>query len=280
MHQTQVERRQAFVADEHAPEVLEPRMGALNGPAVAIPAQRPPVLMRGDGIVRPRRDDRLDPLRDQAGADGVAVIAAIRDQALRPLAGPAWARALHRDGVERRLEERRLRGGSRRHGNSERSTLAIGQYHELRSLAALGEPDQGPPFFATMNVPSMKHSSQRTCWRSLSWARNARQRFSSVSSAVHWVSRRWTVLFEPYRAGSALQGAPVQSTHKMPSKHRRASTRGRPPFRLRLAGGRWTRIRSHCASVTTPCHAMHLTPFFGTTHGVIIPPQYGFWDEF
>ena len=280
MNQRQEVDRRVFVAHDEPPELLEPRMGPFDQPTPLVSSELAAVLVRGDRVIAARRDDRLDALRHQGGADGVAVIAPICDQAIRALPRSARAtRSLHRDRIKRLLEERDLRGGSRRHGNSERSTLAIGQYHELRSLTALGGADGSPPFFATTKVPSMKHSSQRTCWRSLSWAKNARQRFNNVSSAAHWASRRWTVLFEPYRAGSSLHGAPVQSTQRMPSKQRRSSTRGRPPFGLRFAGSNCSRILSHCASLSWR-HAMRQTPFSGTTHGAMIPLHEGFWDEF
>src|SRR5205085_11911305 len=129
---------------------------------------------------------------------------------------------------ERRFDQLHLRRGSLLQVYSERSTRAIGQYHKLCSLAAFSLPDQRAPFLARMNIPSMKHSSQRTfCW-SESWLRKARQRLSSTSLSVHSLRRRWTALLEPYRSGNSLQGAPVHRIQSMPSKHLRSSMGGRP----------------------------------------------------
>jgi hypothetical protein len=133
---------------------------------------------------------------------------------------------------------------------SERSTRAIGQYHKLCSLAAFSLPDQWAPFLARMNMPSIKHSSQRTFCRSDSWFKKARQRFRSTSVSAHSFKRRWTELFEPYLSGNSLQGAPVQRIQRMPSKHLRSSSGGRPPLRDRLRLGKCCFMSSHCLSET------------------------------
>jgi hypothetical protein len=133
---------------------------------------------------------------------------------------------------------------------SERSTRAIGQYHELCSLAALGLTDFRAPFFAATNMPSMKHSFHRTFCRSLSWSDKARHNFNSTPLSAHWHRRRWTADFEPYRCGNSLQGAPVQRIQRMPSKHWRSLTGGLPPFRLDLRVGSCGSISFHCLSDT------------------------------
>src|SRR5215218_5405390 len=143
------------------------------------------------------------------------------------------AAVLHPDVVERLFEECDLRRGSLLHAYSERSTLAICQNHKLRPLAAFGLAHTVAPFFAVTNMPSTKHSFQRILRASLSWSRKARQRFKRTSLSAHSERRRWTADFEPYRSGSSLHGAPVQSIQSMPSKHWRLLSGGRPP---RLSG--------------------------------------------
>ena len=112
----------------------------------------------------------------------------------------------------------------------------------------------------------MKHSSQRIFWRSLSWARNARQSSSRTPLVSHSLSLRQQVVGLPYRRGSSLQGAPVQRIHRTPSKHPRSSAQGRPPLGLTFRGGRWGRISPHCRSVT-PRHAM-AAPLSAERHAV------------
>lgn len=272
MHQRDEVDRQAFVAHHEPSEVLQPGDAALDKPAPSVAAELPAVLVRSDRVIRASGDDWFDPARRQPRPDRVAVVAEVPNQALRlPAVGG--------DALDRRGHQRHFRRGRRVHMNSERSTRAIGQYHELRSLAALGGPDQGPPFFATTKVPSMKHSSQRILSRSASSVRNARQRLSSVSSRAHWLNRRWTALLAPYRRGSSLHGAPVQSTHSSPSKHCRSASGGRPSFGLGVGGGSTAAILAHCPSVTWR-HAMTPTPFSGTAHGVILSSHNRFRDGF
>ena len=160
------------------------------------------------------------------------------------------ASPLYFDAVERLFQEFDLGRESRLQVYSERSTRAIGQYHKLRSLAALGFTDFGPPFFAVTNRPSMKHSFHRTFCRSLSWSKKARHKFSSTPLSAHPLKRRWTVLLEPYRSGNSLQGAPVQRIHKMPSKQLRSETGGRLPLGLVDRLGSCAAMSFHCLSVT------------------------------
>src|SRR5215213_1763006 len=241
----------ALVAGDQAPEVLQPRVRALDNPAPLIAPQLPPVLVRRLLVVPALRDDGLDLARDQQRSRRVAVITAVGDQPLRLVrAASLAAPPLHLDAVERAFEELALRRGSRLHAYSERSTLAICQNHKLRPLAALGLAHTVAPFLAVTNIPSTKPSFQRIFFRSLSWSRKARHRFNRTPLSAHCERRRWTAVFEPYLSGNSLQGAPVHKIQRMPSKHCRSVSGGRPPFKLRLRFGRWASISFHCLSVT------------------------------
>ena len=68
-------------------EILEPADRALDNPPAAIPSECATILMGGNGIVRPCRDDRFDASALQQLPDGVAVVPFVRNQALRALAG-------------------------------------------------------------------------------------------------------------------------------------------------------------------------------------------------
>ena len=57
---------------------------------------------------------------------------------------------------------RRSRGGT----SGERKTKTVCHCHELRTFAPLGRSHTSAPFFATMNVPSMKHSERSSLPRS------------------------------------------------------------------------------------------------------------------
>jgi hypothetical protein len=239
-----------FVPDDETAEVVDPADRALDLPPPLVPTELAPILMGRDRVVAPTRNDRLDPAVDKALPSSIAIESAIGDQTIGVF--PRSTRMMRpgdRDRVERRFEEPDFRRGRRVQVNSDRSTRAICQYHKLRSLAPLGLANAEPPFFAGMNVPSMKHSFQRSCCRSFSWARKARHRSSRTPLRVHWDSRRQHVVGLPYRRGSSLQGALVQRIQRMPSKHLRSSAHGRPPFGAGLCAGRCSRISSHCRSV-------------------------------
>jgi hypothetical protein len=262
MKEACIGHNQPFIADDQAAEMAEPREGALHDPPPPVAPQLAAVLGRGPLMVGTGGNDRLDASASQSGSQRIAVIAPTGNQALRPF---AWAsglsRAPNRDGVERPFEKRHFRRGRRLQVCSQRSTRAIDQNHPLCTLAAFRLPDLGPPFLAGMKLPSTKHSSQRIFWWSLSWATKARQSLRSMPLSSHCLSRRQQVLGLPYRRGSSLHWAPVQRIQRIPSKQRRSSTRGRPPWADRVGSGRCTRIASHCCLVS-PRHAMARLLFF------------------
>lgn len=237
----------SFVPYSQSAKVLKPGVGPLDNPSVFVPPQLPSILVSRNCIVSTRRDDRLDAALDQQCSEFVTVIGSISDQSLR-FALSALA-GFHFDVVQGGLCQFHFRRGSLLHVYSERSTRAIGQYHELCSLAAFSLPDHGAPFLARMNIPSIKHSSHLTFCSSESWFKKARHRFRRTSFSAHSLSLRLTVLLVPYFSGNSLQGAPVHKIQSMPSKHFRSSAGGRPPFRLGRRFGNCSLTSSHCLSV-------------------------------
>ena len=243
--------RLALIAHHQTAEVLQPGIRALDNPPPFVASQLAPILMRRHLVILTLRDDWLNLSLHQQQPRRVTVIGPVANQPLRLMRSPVLAASLlHLHLVERCFKEFDFRRGSRLQVYSERSTRAIGQYHKLRSLAALGFADFCAPFFALTNMPSIKHSFQRTRFWSLSWSKKARHKFNRTPLSAHSLKRRWTALLEPYRAGNSLHGAPVQRIHKMPSKHLRSLVGGRPPLALGFRLGRWFAINSHCLSVT------------------------------
>jgi hypothetical protein len=240
-----------LIAHNQAPEVLQPRVGPLNNPAMSISSELSSILVCCDGVVLPAWDNRVDGACDQQCPRPIAVIPTVGDQAFRFAGGAPPAASLgYVETVERFLKKGHFRRGRLLHAYSERSTLAICQNHKLCPLAALGLAHTVPPFLAETNMPSTKHSFQRILPASLSWSSKARHRCNRVSLAAHSARRLWTALFEPYRRGNSLQGAPVQRIHRIPSKHCRSLRRGRPPRRCGFWGGRCCAMTFHCLSVT------------------------------
>ena len=65
---------------------------------------------------------------------------------------------IHEAVVKRGLKDFDLVGRSACDANGERKTSAVDSCHDLRPLAALGFPDEGPPFFAPEKDASTKPS--------------------------------------------------------------------------------------------------------------------------
>ena len=257
-----------LIANDQSSEVLNPGVGPLHDPAMPVAPQTAAVLVGGLPVIATGRNDRLDAPPGQTLTDGVAVIPFIGHQALGALPGtPSPMGAAHMERFQNGREKLRFRRGRRVHVKSERSTRAINQYHKLRSLPALCFAHFEPPFFAEAKVPSTKHSFHWMWSRSCSWARKARHTFSNVPSRAHFCNRRCTVLEGPYRLGNSLQGAPVQRTHRIPSKQHRSSSGGRPPLRSFLRQGLFragscSLTFSHCRSVSF-LQAMQNAPRLG-----------------
>lgn len=234
----------SLVSHHQSAKVLQPGIGALNDPTTPVSAQLTTVLMGRFAIVSSGGNNRLNTSFHQSFSRFIAVICPISNQTFRGTLQLCLIQLFKRS-----RQQSYFRRGRRVQVNSERSTRAICQYHKLCSLAAFGFADCSAPFFAEMKVPSIKHSFQRIIPSSFNLLRKARHKLSKVPSAAHWLSRRWTVLGLPYCSGNSLQGAPVHSIHKMPSKHLRSSARGRPPLVFTGCSGRCDLTAAHCCDV-------------------------------
>lgn len=249
MHKSSVNISGALIAHDQTSKILEPRVGSLHNPTFLVSPQRPSILMRCLPIIGTRWEYGLNTFFGHFLARFVAIVSSISNQSFGISSRPTDSNCL-----QGRQHQFHFRGGRRVHVKSERSTLAINQYHKLRSLASFCFTHFGAPFFAEAKVPSIKHSSQRIWSFSSSCWRKVRQSFSKVPSRAHFCSRRCTVLGFPYRSGNSLHGDPVHRIHNIPSKQWRLSKEGRPPFRSFLRRGffflgKTASILSHCRSV-------------------------------
>jgi hypothetical protein len=250
--------RAAIKPSRKLPKVVKPSIGSFDDPSVTIAPHFSSVLMGCSSVVGSSRNNRLYALPMKLYAQFVRVVGSVHDQSIGPFSRPAAPFSFsHRNVVEGGLKQVYLCRGRRLQVNSERSTLAIDQNHKLCSLAALRFADFGPPFLAGTNVPSAKHSSHLILSRSLSSDKKALQRLRSVPSVDHFFKRRQTADELPYLAGSSLHGAPVQSIHRMPSKHLRLLAGGRPPNEDFFWAGRCGSILAHCSSVSLRHISVH-----------------------
>src|SRR5262249_6189697 len=121
--------------------------------------------------------------------------------------------------------------------------------------ATLAFAECDSPFLAGAKLPSIKHSPQRFLSWSWSVLRKVRHNSRSTPLSSHSWRRRQHVVGLPYSPGKAHQGDPVHKIHKMPSKQRRSSARGRPPLVRGAGSGSAISMSSHCSSVRW-CQAM------------------------
>jgi hypothetical protein len=270
MEEGLIHRDVPLVADDQPAEVGDPGDAPLHFPSTLIPSQFAPVLRWRLAAVGLVRTDQLDATPLQTLSQRIGVGGAIVDQPPGIFARPA-ATAGHRHALQRRFDQCRFVRGCRGQLNSQRNTLAACHHHPLCTLAAFGFSDAGAPFFAGAKEPSAKVSSQSSWPRSSSSPRNFRQSVSQTSCASQSRSRRQQVLGEGYCAGRSFQRAPDRKTQRMPSKHRRSSTRRRPPAGDRLALGNSFSILDHCSSVSSEsCRDMKRTPFHVTFNHKVI----------
>jgi hypothetical protein len=253
-----------FVANDQSPEVSDPGDAPFHLPAAFVSPQLASILRRRFAAIGFVRTDQVNasffqPLSQRIGVGGLVI-----DQSGGVLAGPA-ASPRDRHTLQRRFDQCRFVRGRRGKLNSQRNTLAACHHHPLRTLSAFGFSDALAPFFAGAKEPSAKVSSQFKRPSSSNLPRNLRQIVSQTSCSSQSRSRRQQVLGDGYCAGRSFHRAPDLSTHKIPSKHRRSSTRRRPPAADGLILGNNGSILFHCSSVSSElCRDMKRIPFHGT----------------
>ena len=90
MKEARIGGDQPLIAHYQTAELAKPGDGPFDDPPPAIPPQLAPVLMGGSLVVTAGRDNGLNAPAGQAGPQGIAVIAPIRNQPLGPLARASW----------------------------------------------------------------------------------------------------------------------------------------------------------------------------------------------
>jgi len=159
-------------------------LATLPDPSPAMAAQRPPLLRGGFLVVPPSRAARVTPPRRHAGAQGVAVIAAIRTPAPRSLAGPSrFAGVADRDRVEGLLTEGDFRRGRR-----------------LQGLLPTEDPRHRPQ-------PSPWSPCHVSCSRR--WAPVVGGDEAAIDTAVIPAARMWVVEWGQERPPALEQEAPL-----------------------------------------------------------------------
>ena len=174
MHKAEIVLVMILVAHHHAAEVLQPRKQPLHFPSPLVsPSGRPSCVgaffrfgLCGAIISMP-----ASPSSSSSGSESYA-LSPINRSGL--LVGKTLSDSL--------CDKSDFMRRSRRRVDGERKTRAVCHRHELRTLAPLGLSHSEPPFLATTNVPSIKHSDRSSSPRCLRSSASASSTLRSVPS--------------------------------------------------------------------------------------------------
>jgi hypothetical protein len=149
-----------------------------------------------------------------------------------------------------------MRASTRRVGG-ERKTIKVCHHHEFRAFAPLSRTNVPPPFFATMNVPSMKHSERSRSPRVRKSSAKASSTRRRLPSLTHCWNLLWQVWYGGNRPGKSFHLAPERSIQRMPFITSRFSRHGLPRPSSRMgSSGRCGSMTAHCSSVSSSPRAM------------------------
>jgi hypothetical protein len=221
---------------------LEPTDGAFNDPPLAVPTQWAAILSGRPSAASAMGTDQFDAVSGQTLSQRIAICGAVIDESSGDEGGDGL--------IEQRLDESNFRGARAVDVDRQRQAGTVDQKHELSALAPLRGTNQIAPFFAGANVPSAKPCSQSISPRRSSCSSNRRQAWSHTPLLDHSTKRLQQVTYEGNDRGKSFQRAPLRSTHRIPSRHRRALHLGRPPRGSDARIGKQSEISSHCSSVS------------------------------
>jgi len=235
-------------SNQHKTEVLQPRKQAFDLPASFVAAQFSAVLRSSFLSICFMRRDQLGFKCGKLFVQWIRIISFVADQFSRSLIGKARTESLFDKSDFMRRSKFRVDG--------ERKTSAVCHCHELRTFAPLGLSHSEAPFFATMKVPSIKHSDKskppRECKSSAKVSRTRR----SVPSLLHSWKRRWQVWYGGNLPGKSHQRAPERKIQSTPFMTSRSSRRGLPRVWTVSVLSKNDSINNHCSSVNSSRLAM------------------------
>ena len=195
------------------------------------------------------RREEIDTTFPQALAKRVAVVCLVADHSLGTCPGPPRPRFGDFDLLECLFGEPDLCWRSRVGMASQRNTLAIDHHHALCALSPFGFSDSRAPFFAGKKLASINASSQSSTPLASNSERKALHISFRTSASYHSFRRRQHVEGWGYLSGRSFHLAPVLSIQRIPSKTKRSSALGRPPFGRGGGLGMRGSIFFHCSSV-------------------------------
>jgi hypothetical protein len=226
-------------------KLIEPGKRPLHDPPP--PAQSTPV--RGATHGEPRHDMP----RPQSAPNRRRVVAAIPEHTVRPAAA-AVAPVRRAAGESHRPTPGLLasRSGSRRSGEPRAARPARRKSDGACSRAwpDRWDSDRSGPRPARMEQLSTTARDQSIWSERAGQSRSAKWIRSHTPACCQSRTRRQHVIPDPHPSscGSICQGMPLRRTKRMPVRHARSETRGRPPFGRQSGAGKNGSTRSHNGS--------------------------------
>lgn len=238
-----------LISHNQTAEILKPGEQPLHFVTAAVAPERASVLCDGLFPIPTMRGDHFNSGCLQFFIQRVAVVSLIANQSFGEFIHEAFEESIRDKGDFMRR--------SRRCVNGERKTSAVCHCHELRTLAPLGFSHSAPPFLATTNIPSMKHSRRSSSPRDRRSSASASSTFRNTPSRTHCWNRRWQVWYGGNLSGKSSQRAPLLRTQRIPLSTSRLSFQGLPrPSSRRGGSGIIGAIIAHCSSVNSSRRAM------------------------
>lgn len=229
--------------NQNPTEILQPRKQAFDFPASFVAAQLSAVLRFRALAIRFMRRDHFSFKLCQLFVQRIRVVSLVADQSSRSLVGKPRTESLFDKSDFMRRSRFRVDG--------DRKTKAICHCHELRTFAPLGLSHSEAPFFATMKVPSMKHSDKSKPPRECKSSAKVSSTRRSVPSLLHCWKRRWQVWYGGNLPGRSHHRAPERNIQSTPFMTSRSSRRGRPRVWTVSVLSKNDSIKDHCSSVNS-----------------------------
>src|SRR5437588_204164 len=233
----------------NAAKVLQPCNQAFDLPSAFITTQCSAILRGRFLSIRLMWRNHLDTFFKQLQVERIGIIGFVANQLGGLLTSETRRKSVVDKGDFMRASTRCVGG--------DRKTSIVCHHHEFRAFAPLSFTNSMPPFFAAMNVPSMKHSDKSSSPRLCKSSASASKTFRSVPSLTHAWNLRWQVWYDGNLSGKSFHRAPLRRIHRMPFITSRLLRHGLPRLSSRRGNsGRCVSITAHCSSVSSSPRAM------------------------
>ena len=223
--------------------VLQPRVGAFDGPASFVRFQLATVLSRRLLSTLAVGADQFDSPFFQTLSQRIGVRRAIVNQSFRESRQHAMC--------EHRFDQADFSGIGAVDREGERNPVAVHHRHDLCPFTTLGFSHAIAPFFALANIPSARAVFQSSSPSPSSSRKQRSQAFWKTPDFDHVCNLRQHVGYDGKDSGKSFHRAPERSTHTIPSRQGLGGTHGRPPARLGPVHGNKSSITDHCSSVSS-----------------------------